>query len=522
MTPQRNFFSKRFSFQIISQYSHSHLTTTMSSHYRSLSHTLSNEGDEPSLKRAKYARQSAEKSASEDSYDGPIVRQSQHSATSLDYFPTQYHALTNCSAAEIQLWQSCQSEAVDLAGEEGVATSVVTTMSVAADSGLLQQPALVIHVPSADHEDMWRPLIISICKMLHVKDCLNLGVVIIAPPPPSSTSQFYSVRSNDPLVHLWPKLSYLKVIGKAPWSVVTVLLVGESLAQAKPTIVICTTDPNNDQWTAIEKNLKDMCREHGAGDINTLILKSSDPMLSIGELTPSGTAEQHTWTKTVESGASIGVAAKGSGTVGGHLKLLYADGKTEIVGTTNYHVIRPDHATVVATGFELLNEAWDSKYDKGEAHFDGNSPYSRAQVPSVFDHVAQQLNIQERRKKYQEELDELAHFKAKIDAGLANERTQNLYMRTQNLRDNIDVEHNRWLEPHQATATQFELATRSPSSTEAWVATHHTDLIYGEVKYTSGFRKDPAFDHRLDWALIAVAPSRNAGRNQVSYLNSKR
>ena len=68
----------------------------------------------------------------------------------------------------------------------------------------------------------------------------------------------------------------------------------------------------------------------------------------------------------IESGASIGVDAKRSGTVGGHLRPTYADGKTEILGTTNYRVVRPDHATVVATGSEILNNAWDSKYEGGK------------------------------------------------------------------------------------------------------------------------------------------------------------
>ena len=42
------------------------------------------------------------------------------------------------------------------------------------------------------------------------------------------------------------------------------------------------------------------------------------------------------------------------------MRLVFPDGRSEVLGMSNYHIVRPHHDTVINLQYEVKNGAWDA------------------------------------------------------------------------------------------------------------------------------------------------------------------
>ena len=102
------------------------------------------------------------------------------------------------------------------------------------------KPTILIRVPEGTDKSSWRPILITIGSMLHVKNSLELQVMIMEPEAEERNSAF-TVEADDPLIDLCPgnlKKPIYELIAKMEWIELSACKWGPSRDTARPTILI--------------------------------------------------------------------------------------------------------------------------------------------------------------------------------------------------------------------------------------------------------------------------------------------
>ena len=181
-----------------------------SSQYVSLSSrpTVFTSGQKECLKR-KYEALSKSKSSSgssSDSYDGPIITNEETRASFPSPAPKLLLVITEIlySHPSAPLWCECLAEVNLILEQEGLDFNSLRLDTVRGADEEHMKPSILIRVPEGTDKSRWRSILITIGQMLHVKDSLELQVIIMDPRAEENNRAF-SIEAGDPLIHIWPE-----------------------------------------------------------------------------------------------------------------------------------------------------------------------------------------------------------------------------------------------------------------------------------------------------------------------------
>ena len=461
--------------------------------------------DCPSLEKAHWDSECQRTcEASGEAYIEPAVHMDDFWATTLkdvDYFP-DIHPVKMPAAERLTAWKSCQAESMKLLQEivtfspsrEGImdwgySGSSVCIMDISRGHDLECFLAIIISVPSnRGPKSEWRTLLASIGKLLYAKDCRELKVLISAPDPQREI-RYFPVESYDPLVRLWPKLTnpILRILGQIDWNLVGIVNVRDGeRSSTVPTILIGTKNAKDPQWSSITSEIKSICHEFGAGNLQIMIYRVLSPR----------PLKQESYHHELRMGQSIGVDQNEPGTLGGHVRLVFPDGHVETLGLTSHQAVRPG-----PTNSEI-------------------SPSSLAvNAPSLLDHIKRYITLQE---NIESNAKSLNSSKVAIDAGQATPSRERWYENSLRDKARIDNEFSEWCAVHHLSVAEFKDAVADPTvDAKEWISAHQHDLLCGRVKYysnvSSTLSSSEGLGHRLDWALIEpISGGRTPELNTVS------
>ena len=449
--------------------------------YRTLDQALGNTAlESPSLKRkweAMSKKKSSSSSSSGSSYDGPIVKIAKFRASTapLPQLPTK--VLPILPGPKLEQWAACRDEISRLLKEEEFDFRSVSILNVKDSSSAAPRATLIIEAESTKEQSRWRELIISSCHVLHVKNCLELDVEILAQDP-NSEMRVFAVPATHPVVAAWPRLraKIIELLQHYEWETLDMLLYGETIEKAKPTVFITTEETSNNDWSGLLRQVETL-----GADVSVEVLEGQIEQVGnqINDQTPTSSPPNQTYQRIIDGGWSIGVEKRGSGTLGGYIKLCDPQtGAAKIYGLTNYHVVRP------------TTRSFDAAFDEGTASRPWPSEYSKAECPSQGDH--------------DQEIDHLQYETQICDREV--EMSQKLKIKVE-MEEATPMEKRRW---EKLTARKGLLDARL----ETVLAIDLPDALhFGNVVLGSGYRK--AGEFALDWALVEVTTDR-AGKNRVS------
>ncbi len=230
----------------------------MDASYRNLDQTL----ESASLQR-KWEAMSKKKSSnsgssgSSSSYDGPIVKFARFRASTAPLPNLLTNILLISPGPKLAQWAACRDEVSRLLNEEKFGWRSVSILNVKDASSTASRATIIIEAESTEQQSRWREIIISSCPILHVKDCLELDVEIIAQDPRSEWRVF-AVPATHPLVAAWPRLraKIIELLRNYEWETLDMLLYGETRREAKPTVFITTKKKSKNDWLEIQQQVE--------------------------------------------------------------------------------------------------------------------------------------------------------------------------------------------------------------------------------------------------------------------------
>ena len=447
--------------------------------YRTLDQALANTGSESVSLKRKWESLSKKKSSSgsEDSYDGPIVKVAKFHASSSPLFDLRTSRGPILPGPKLAQWASCRDEISRLLQDDEIDWRSVDILNVESASGRPSRATIFIGVGSTEQQSQWKEIIVSSCNILHVKNCLDLDVVVIAPDPRSEWRVF-AVSAAHRLVATWPQLraNIIDLLRNYEWEALDMLLYGETESKAIPTVFITTKEMSKYNWLDFQQQLETL-----SAGVHVEIMEGQIEQIAsrINSQTPTSSDPNQTYQLKIDGGWSVGVADAGTGTLGGYIKLCDRQtGAAKIYGLTNYHVVRTYTPTFPAA------------LDEGTATSSWPSEYSKAQSPSQSDH--------------EQEIDHLG-----IDIKECNDRVNS----SLKLKIKVQMEEATPLEKRQwETLTTRKNLLDSRYQTVTAIDSPD-DLLIGNVFVGSGYRKAKGF--ALDWALVEATIDR-VGNNRVS------
>ena len=185
------------------------------------------------------------------------------------------------------------------------------------------------------------------------------------------------------------------------------------------------------------------------------------------------TPQNQLYKKHIDSGWSIGVEKRGSGTLGGFVKLRDPQtGRAEIYGLTNYNVIRPPTKDFEAATDDGTKVTWPAQP-------------SKVKCPSQGDHDLTIQHLEHQIKIYEERFDRLQTMETASSS--EKRRIENEAPWRRILNERLTAAYN----------------VNSPD-----------ELDFGKVAFSSGYRT--AENAALDWALVSVTAADRVGINRVS------
>ncbi len=183
----------------------------MDASYRTLDQTLANAALESASLQRKWEAMSKKKSSdssssgSSSSYDGPTVQFAKFRASTAPLPNLLPNILPISPGPKLAQWAACRDEVLRLLNEEKFGWRSVDMLNLKDASSTALRATIIIEAESTEQQSRWRDIIISSCHILHVKDCLELDVEIIAQDPRSEWRVF-AVPATHPLVAAWPRL----------------------------------------------------------------------------------------------------------------------------------------------------------------------------------------------------------------------------------------------------------------------------------------------------------------------------
>ncbi|KAI4133871.1 MAG: hypothetical protein LQ341_006115, partial [Variospora aurantia] len=427
-------------------------------------------------------KKSSSGGSSTESYDGPVIKVDNF-GSSTDYLATEPVRLgAVADHPKVEQWTSCRVEARSILDEAGLEWQSLGVF-METDAAGRSRPMILIEVEDNRHAEIWRPTTISICQILFVNGCLDLAVVISAPRPPPCFC--FAISSAHHLVQTWPlrfRVPFLESLeSSTDWETVGVFEYGPSFKETAPTVVVTVPSIHEQDYVSLERRLKSRLNQLNAPLLDVKILQGEMGASNVNDFSPTKGSPRQTFTPKVPMGYSIGVEPKGSGTMGGYVRVTRPDGTTRICALTNYHVVR----TLVPE----WKEEWDIQGIKlGQYPPDYSSVYS----PSAQDHAKEIEELVTSTQEIRGKIDRTSSYlQAKRSIGAASSYVEESY---NHLLARKELHDDRLALCRSITQTQ----TR-----------------FGKVIAASGYRKSGK--QRLDWALILVNDDR-IGENKPDEL----
>lgn len=152
--------------------------------YRTMAQALGNQPGEDALLKRKWEVMSKKKGSDSqstgNSYEEPVVKIAKFCSSTADVrLPTKNLAIL--PGPRIAAWRDCRDAATSLLKEANLDLQSVDLVRIEDSSSAAPRVTMIIQVESVGQQDLWRELNISICQMLHVKDCLEAVVEFRAP-----------------------------------------------------------------------------------------------------------------------------------------------------------------------------------------------------------------------------------------------------------------------------------------------------------------------------------------------------
>ena len=233
-------------------------------------------GQKESLKR-KYEALSRSKSSSgssSDSYDGPIVTTEENRASFPSPAPKLPLSITEIpySHPSVPLWRERLAEA-NLILEQDLDFDSLRLDTVRGVNEADTKPTVLIRVPEGTDKSRWRSILITIGQMLHVKDSLELQVIIMNPRAEINNKAF-SIEAGDPLIHIWPESlgePIFKLVENMDWLELSVCNWGHTRDSAKPTVLIIVEEKIEGAWDDVCQRISGICAASGLPGLQIVV-----------------------------------------------------------------------------------------------------------------------------------------------------------------------------------------------------------------------------------------------------------
>lgn len=248
----------------------------------------------------------------------------------------------------LEVWTRCRDLTLLICRDEKLSFREIGVYMLQGARDETPRTTLQIVVDDNHQHDLWRTVLNLIFLMLQEEVATDLAALIACAKVPDPKFIF-AVEYGHPLVQLWPNKLLHPVVKllhnyRLDFGAVEVFHYGTRPETAVPTILITVEDEYADRraWDMARKEITDLC--HSEGCELPLVLKEGNCSFAKDQmLIPTGGVANKVYSKLIHMGSSIGIEKKGSGTVGGYLRLInrQTGGLISIAGLTNYHVIRP-------------------------------------------------------------------------------------------------------------------------------------------------------------------------------------
>ena len=319
-------------------------------------------GEGYSLKR-KWEERSSQRSSSgssSGSYDGPIVRSEPSEPRAgfpvpLPQLPLNFKSIPS-NHARIPVWQECQSHVRDIFDEAGIDFETIGTSMVKGKNEPHAKPTIVIRVKPNTDKSLWKSTLITVGKMLHSNNALELHVTILEPEAEEQDHAF-AIPDDHPLIKIWPERledTVLEIVDDIDWLQLNVCKWGRTEQAAKPSILIIVKDKTEAPWDKVCQTIRETCASRGAADLGVAV-EEGELMGAFGD-DPGARQGHQSLQQEIPMGYSIGVEPTGGGTMGGYLVLVdpkKPQEKTPIF-LTNWHVVRPSNPQLPAGNSDTL------------------------------------------------------------------------------------------------------------------------------------------------------------------------
>ena len=104
----------------------------------------------------------------------------------------------------LPLWRECLAEVNSILEEEELDFASIKVEIVKGADEKHSKPTIMIRVPEGTDKSRWRSILITVGQMLHVKNSLELQVMIIEPEV-EEPDRAFSIEASEPLMHVWPR-----------------------------------------------------------------------------------------------------------------------------------------------------------------------------------------------------------------------------------------------------------------------------------------------------------------------------
>ena len=250
--------------------------------------------------------------------------------------------------SRLEVWTRCRDLTLQICLDEKLSFREIGVYMLQGARDQTPRTTLQIVVDDDHQHDLWRTVLILISIMLQEEVATDIAVLIACAKVPDPKFIF-AVEYGHPLVQLWPNKLLRPVVAilynhRLDFGAIEVFHYGTRPETAVPTILITVEDEyaNRRAWDMARMDITNLC--HAEGWELPLVLKEGNCSFAKDQMfTPTQGVANKVYSKVVHMGSSIGIETKGSGTVGGFLKITnrQTGALVKVVGLTNYHVVRP-------------------------------------------------------------------------------------------------------------------------------------------------------------------------------------
>ena len=212
--------------------------------------------------------------------------------------PLKINGIPNASPG-IPVWRDCLAEVNLILEQEELDFNSIRIDIVKGADEKHSKPTILIRVPEGTDKSSWLPILNTIGQMLHVKNALELQVMIMEPEAEERNSAF-TVEADDPLIDLWPgslKEPIYKLIADMEWIELSACKWGPSRDTAKPTVLIIVENNIEGTWDAVCRKISELCAASGLPNLQIVVEE--------GELM-EGFEEEKLGKKKLDSARAIG------------------------------------------------------------------------------------------------------------------------------------------------------------------------------------------------------------------------